>query len=122
MSNDPKTPTKVGPTSDGKHLEIQWKDGHVSVYEPRYLRLLCPCAGCVDEMTGQRTLTPSMVPDGIYPTAINYVGRYALQFVWSDGHDTGFFSFETLRGLCPCPVCQGRAPEGPARDETAQAD
>jgi len=100
------TATKIGPTPDGKALEIQWQDGHISVYEPRYLRLNCPCAGCVDEMTGQRTLMPSMVPEGIYPTAIHYVGRYALQFVWSDGHDTGFFSFETLRRLCPCPECR----------------
>jgi DUF971 family protein len=107
MKKERETPTLIGPTADGKALEIRWLDGHVSVFEPRYLRLNCPCAGCVDEMTGQRTLLPSMVPEGIYPTAIHYVGRYALQFVWSDGHDTGFFTFETLRSLCTCPECQG---------------
>ena len=106
MSRDRITPTHIGPTEDQQALEIRWADGHVSVYEPRYLRLNCPCAGCVDEMTGQRTLIPDAVPAGIYPTAIHYVGRYALQFVWSDGHDTGLFSFETLRALCPCPECR----------------
>ncbi len=106
MTKDQMTPEHIGPTEDGAALEIRWKDGHHSVYEPRYLRLNCPCAGCVDEMTGQRTLTPSMVPEGIYPGAINYVGRYALQFVWSDGHDTGFFSFQTLRSLCTCQECK----------------
>ena len=106
MNKDRITPAQVGPTEDGTHLEIQWKDGHTSTYHPRFLRLNCPCAGCVDEMTGQRTLTPSMVPEGIYPTAIHYVGRYALQFVWSDGHDTGLFSFETLRALCTCSECR----------------
>ena len=105
MSKERITATQIGPTPDGKALEIRWADGHVSVYEPRLLRLSCPCAGCVDEMTGQRTLLPSGVPEGIYPTAIHYVGRYALQFVWSDGHDTGFFSFETLRALCTCKEC-----------------
>jgi DUF971 family protein len=74
-----------------------WKDGRVAEYEPRELRLLCPCAGCVDEMTGIRTLRPEMVDEGVYPTAIHYVGRYALQFVWSDGHSTGFYTFEYLR-------------------------
>jgi DUF971 family protein len=106
MSRDNITPDHIGPTADGTELEIRWKDGHQSIYQPRFLRLNCPCAGCVDEMTGQRMLTPGMVPEGIFPTAIHYVGRYALQFVWSDGHDTGFFSFETLRGLCRCGECQ----------------
>jgi len=99
------TPIQIGPTEDGRRLEIQWKDGHVSHYHPRYLRLKCPCAGCVDEMTGEPLLVPSMVPEDVYPTAIHHVGRYALQFVWSDGHDTGFYSFETLRGLCTCEEC-----------------
>jgi len=108
MNRDRISPTHIGPTDDGKALEIRWADGHVSTYEPRYLRLNCPCAGCVDEMTGRRTLIPDMVPAGVYPTVIHYVGRYALQFVWSDGHDTGFYSFETLRALCPCPECRGR--------------
>jgi DUF971 family protein len=106
VNRDAITPDVIEPTEDGSALKIRWKDGHVSTYAPRYLRLNCPCAGCVDEMTGRRTLLPTMVPEGIYPTAIHYVGRYALQFVWSDGHDTGFFSFETLRALCGCPECQ----------------
>ncbi len=112
MSRDAIKPEHIGPTEDGKALEIRWKDGHRSVYEPRFLRLNCPCAGCVDEMTGRRTLLPTQVPEGIYPTAIHYVGRYALQFVWSDGHDTGFFSFETLRRLCTCSECQAEREEG----------
>ena len=50
-------------------------------------------------MTGIRTLRPESVPADVYPEAIHYVGRYALQFVWSDGHDTGFYTFELLRRL-----------------------
>ncbi len=107
MSKDEVTPVHIGPTEDGQALEIRWKDGHVSIFEPRYLRLHCPCAGCVDEMTGRRTLMPEMVPEDVYPKAIHYVGRYALQFTWSDGHDTGFYTFETLRALCPCSQCRG---------------
>jgi len=106
MNRDAITAEHLGPTKDGQAFEIRWKDGHETVFQPRFLRLNCPCAGCVDEMSGQRTLTPEMVPEGIYPTAIHYVGRYALQFVWSDGHDTGFFAFETLRALCQCEECQ----------------
>lgn len=91
------TPEEIGPTEDGARLRIRWQDGEVQEFEPRELRLRCPCAGCVEEMTGTRILTPEMVPEDIYPTAIHYVGRYALQFIWSDGHSTGIYPFEYLR-------------------------
>lgn len=93
------TPDDIGPTPDGTQLRIRWKDGAEHTYTPRELRLRCPCAGCVDEMTGERILVPSMVPEGVYPEAIHYVGRYALRFVWSDGHSTGIYPFEFLRRM-----------------------
>ncbi len=92
-------PVEIGPTEDGARLRIAWQDGAISEYEPRELRLKCPCAGCVDEMTGIRTLSPASVPQGVYPEAIHYVGRYALQFEWSDGHATGIYTYEYLRRL-----------------------
>jgi len=99
-SRDPRfEPEAIGPTEDESRLRISWKDGKVHEYFPRDLRLLCPCAGCVDEMSGERTLRPEMVDPGVYPTAIHYVGRYALQFMWSDGHSTGIYTFEYLREL-----------------------
>ena len=100
MARDPKIePHEIAPTEDGAKLRITWKDGVVSEYVPRYLRLLCPCAGCVDETTGVRTLQPGLIDEGVYPTEIHYVGRYALQCMWSDGHSTGIYTFEYLRGL-----------------------
>jgi len=107
---DPRIePEAIGPTEDESRLRIVWKDGLVAEYQPRELRLLCPCAGCVDEYTGVRTLRPEMVDPGVYPTAIHYVGRYALQFVWSDGHSTGIYTFEYLRDI---GEAQDRAEEG----------
>ena len=100
MATDPRfDATRIGPTDDGSRLAIEWGDGVRAEYEPRLLRQRCPCAGCVDEMTGLRTLAPQDVPEGIYPTAIEYVGRYAIQFFWSDGHSTGLYPFHYLRGL-----------------------
>ena len=99
-TRDPRfLPAHVGPTPDGSRLRIEWGDGAASELAPRMLRLLCPCAACVDEMTGERTLRPETVREDVYPTAIHYVGRYALQFVWSDGHSTGIYTFEYLRQL-----------------------
>jgi DUF971 family protein len=105
MAAPENQPTEIAPTEDGTALRISWGDGHESIYAPRRLRMLCPCAGCVDEMTGVRILTEAMVPAEVYPTAIHYVGRYALQFVWSDGHSTGFYTFELLRAACDCSDC-----------------
>lgn len=97
---DPRfRPREIAPTEDGTRLAITWEDGVRSEYEPRFLRLNCPCAQCVDEMTGIRTLRPEGVAPDVYPEAIHYVGRYALQFAWSDGHNTGFYPFELLRRL-----------------------
>ena len=100
-------PREVGPNEEGTALRIVWEDDHVSEYPPRYLRLSCPCAGCVDEMTGERILSPGMVPENVHPRSIQYVGRYALQFFWSDEHSTGYYTFEYLRKLCPCEACAG---------------
>jgi len=100
MTPDPRVdPEVIGPTDDGTKLRIEWKDGEVAEYVPRDLRMACPCAGCVDEMTGVRTLRPEDVDSHVYPSAIHYVGRYALQFVWSDGHATGIYPYEYLREL-----------------------
>ena len=99
MSDPRTTPREVGPDAAGTRLRIVWGDGAETLHEPRALRLRCPCAACVDEMTGERMLTPAMVPLDVHPLAIHYVGRYALRFDWSDGHGTGIYPFDYLRRL-----------------------
>ena len=85
---------------------IEWSDGHKGVYPIRYLRLHCPCAACTDEWTGELKLKPEDVPMLMMLQDIEPVGRYALRFKWSDGHDTGLYTFGALRKMCQCPVCQ----------------
>lgn len=92
--------------ANASDLEILWADGHRSLYESRPLRLACPCASCVDEVTGERRLDPATVPADVHPVQVAAVGRYALHLTWSDGHATGLYSFEILRAACPCPACR----------------
>ncbi|HWF60245.1 MAG TPA: DUF971 domain-containing protein [Nitrospira sp.] len=94
-------------------LGIQWSDGHKGVYPVRYLRQHCPCAACVDEWTSERRLKAEDVPILIMLQDIESVGRYAFQFKWSDGHDTGIYSYSLLRKLCQCDVCQPVKPVEP---------
>ena len=78
-------------------LSITWADGRVCHYDAPALRRACPCAQCVNEWTGQRVLKPEEVPDQLLINDIAIVGRYALNFRWSDGHETGIYSFRLLR-------------------------
>jgi DUF971 family protein len=81
-------------------LRITWADGRECLYEAPSLRRACPCAQCVNEWTGQRVLKPEAVSDELSISDISIVGRYALNFRWSDGHETGIYSFRYLRELC----------------------
>ena len=80
-------------------LRITWADNRVSNYTAAELRRVCPCAQCVNEWTGQRVLRPEAVSEELTIENLSVVGRYALNFVWSDGHDTGIYSFRYLREL-----------------------
>ena len=81
-------------------LRITWADEKVCDYEAATLRRSCPCAQCVNEWTGERTLKPDAISDEVQIKDVNIVGRYALNFRWSDGHETGIYSFQYLRDLC----------------------
>jgi DUF971 family protein len=80
-------------------LSITWGDDTVCRYTAAELRRACPCAQCVNEWTGQRVLSPETISDDLSIADISIVGRYALNFRWSDGHETGIYSFKYLRDL-----------------------
>ncbi len=81
-------------------LRITWADEKISYYTAPALRRACPCAQCVNEWTGQRVLNPENISDQLSVASVEIVGRYALNFKWSDGHETGIYSFRYLRDLC----------------------
>ena len=78
-------------------LRITWGDERISSYTAPGLRRVCPCAQCVNEWTGQRMLKPETIPDQLEIADVEIVGRYALTFRFSDGHQTGIYSFRYLR-------------------------
>ncbi|MFK7739028.1 MAG: DUF971 domain-containing protein [Planctomycetota bacterium] len=80
-------------------FRIEWKDGAISDYQARDLRLACPCASCIDEHTGRALLDPKTVEETIHLLSAELVGRYGLSFTWSDGHRTGIFAWPMLKGL-----------------------
>ena len=98
------TPQDIRLLPDGIH--IIWDDGHQGYHDSRALRYQCSCAQCVNELTGQRMIALSDVRRDVEALDWATVGRYALQFLWSDFHTTGIYPYETLRRLCQCDQCR----------------
>lgn len=96
-------PTEVELVRDDAILRIAWDDGHQSVYPLRYLRGFCPCAQCQGHAQGSWTFVSV---DDPAIAKIEEMGNYALSINFTDGHNTGIYSFEILRELCPCDACR----------------
>ena len=91
-------PTQVIEESD-RAISIKWSDDIETLHNAPELRRACPCAECVNEWTGEKTLKDENISEDLSFTHITIVGRYALNFHFSDGHETGIFSFNYLRNL-----------------------
>ena len=96
---DPQTQITALEQLDETRLKITFGDGLTKTFPVRFLRLSCPCAHCIDEMTGILLLKPSQVPPHVHPTNIEPVGQYAIRIHWSDSHNTGIYTFKMLRNL-----------------------
>jgi ATP-binding protein involved in chromosome partitioning len=89
-------------------ITFKWPDGHETVHTARSLRLRCRCASCVEEMSGRPLLDEASVPENVRAKSIELVGQYAIQIFWTDGHETGIYSFRELRASCPCAECAAK--------------
>jgi DUF971 family protein len=108
-------PDALRPVSLGKdgedRLVIQWNDGHRGIYQWQNLRRHCPCATCREELEKPPDPFRILKPSELLPlkaVAVAPVGRYAYKITWSDGHDTGIYTLESLRALCECEQCQNQ--------------
>ncbi len=105
MAKTPLVPYAI--TREDAGIRIEWTRGaHEGFFPARPLRLACPCAACVEEMTGKPLLDPGAVPSDVRPVRLSLVGAYGLRVDWSDGHGTGIYTFERLLFVCPCPACR----------------
>ena len=91
-------PTQIVEESNAQ-VSIKWSDDSETSYSAAALRCVCPCATCVNEWTGEKILREDSISDDLTFDHISIVGRYALNFHFSDGHDTGIFSFKYLHDL-----------------------
>src|SRR5574341_1069575 len=108
-------PKEINISREKRELRVRWQDGHESAYGFDFLRTECPCAVCSDRRNrldpagglALSLLTGPVIKAGeIQVSKVKPVGRYAINFVWSDGHDSGIYSYDVLRAACPCPTCR----------------
>jgi len=104
------TPARIHADRAARRVEIEWRDGHQTVYDFEALRWLCPCAICRGEggMPGWLDSGPTLTGFQCTLLDLRLVGSYAIQPTWADGHSTGYYSFTGLRDQCPCPTCTAR--------------
>lgn len=101
--------------SKSKGIKIDWSDGHRSDYPLAYLRDECPCATCTGahgtEPQKSSYSKPDANPFPMFKPALKMlnvepVGHYAIRIAWNDGHNTGIYSYDHLREICPCEECR----------------
>ena len=60
-------------------------------------------------------LAARAVAGSVQPVKVTQVGRYAIRFKWSDGHETGIYSWNYLRSVCQCDECKANGSGKAAR-------
>ena len=89
-------------SEDGRAIEVHWADGHRSTYPFKFLRGYCPCADCQGHA---RKALNWQSPEDVDLVGVRMIGNYGISPQWSDGHNTGIFSDNHLRRICPCADC-----------------
>jgi ATP-binding protein involved in chromosome partitioning len=80
-------------------VRFVWDEGEEDLWTAHDLRVLCTCAYCQSEATGERILDPASVPADITVSDMHLVGNYGVGVHFSDGHSTGIYRFRTLYSL-----------------------
>ncbi len=104
-------PTDISRADCG--IVIQWSDGVRRTYSAAKLRAACPCATCREKhgpKTKDEQTTPQQKPAMLPVLSLaearpldianmRPVGNYAYNIAFSDGHDSGLFTFDYLYSL-----------------------
>lgn len=86
----------------GDEIAIMWKDGEESYITMEKLRAASPSA----ENTGEKDLlgvqyggTDQTEFPGVKVKSWQFIGGYAVQFFFTDGHRTGIYTYDYLRAI-----------------------
>jgi DUF971 family protein len=95
--NTAEPPERIDLNPGGTEVVVAWAGGREATIPAFRLRDACPCAACIEEGTGRKTLDSTTIPADIHVVGLEGVGNYAVKITWSDGHATGIYAWATLR-------------------------
>jgi len=90
-------PIEIKLGRDRKTLNIRFDDGADIQLSAEYLRVLSPSAEVQGHSREQRVTVAGKT--NVTVSAVDAVGNYAIRLTFSDGHNTGIFSWPYLRRL-----------------------
>ncbi|MGB3809570.1 MAG: DUF971 domain-containing protein [Parvibaculum sp.] len=98
MTNDARPwPTEIKLKKSERLLEVTFENGTAFSLPAEYLRVESPSAEVQGHGTGNKTIVPGK--RNVTIEALEPVGNYAVRIIFSDGHDSGLFTWETLYRL-----------------------
>ena len=90
-------PTEVNVHKQSATLELKYQDGTLHILTAEYLRVYSPSAEVQGHGPGQSVLQHGK--RDVQFLDLEPQGNYAVKIVFSDGHDSGIFSWEYLYQL-----------------------
>jgi DUF971 family protein len=94
MAGNTPSPTEIKLHQTSRVLEISFADGRTFQLPYEFLRVYSPSAEVRGHGPGQDVL--QVGKRNVDITKVEPVGAYAIQISFSDGHDTGIFSWSLL--------------------------
>ena len=113
-------PSKLDLKKD-RGLTVLWSDGSTAYYSIAYLRKMSPSADARQLRDEQAKNPLAVLPASTFASGsgpivalgAEMVGNYALRITFSDGHDTGIYSWAYLREIDPVNAERRSAANGP---------
>ncbi len=90
-------PTEINVHKQSATLELKYQDGTLHTLTAEYLRVYSPSAEVQGHGPGQSVLQHGK--RDVQFLDLEPQGNYAIKIVFSDGHDSGIFSWEYLYQL-----------------------
>lgn len=97
IDQDTPIPSEIKLHQKSRRLELVYQNGESYSLDFEYLRVYTPSAEARGHGPGQETLQTGKRDVDI--ERIEPVGTYALRLVFSDGHDSGLYSWDLLYNL-----------------------
>jgi DUF971 family protein len=93
-SENRAVPTEIRLHQKSRLLEVAFADGKAFRLPCEFLRVYSPSAEVRGHGPGQEVL--QVGKQDVEITRVEPVGQYAVQLTFSDGHDTGIYSWDLL--------------------------